>query len=119
MDTKAVGERIQIAREERCMTQRELAEAVSCTPQHISAIERGAKTPTLETFVAIAEALRVPADVLLQDVLPDWWGTWEQEIDRVLAPLLPHMRAYLKKQIMDYHRLEETCAQMGQRLPQR
>ena len=25
----------------------------------------------------------------------------------------------LKKQIMDYHQLEETCAQMGQRLPQR
>ena len=119
MDTKAVGARIQIAREERCMTQRELAEAVGCTPQHISAIERGAKTPTLETFVAIAAALRVPADVLLQDVLPDWWGTWEREIDRVLAPLLPHMRAYLKKQIMDYHQLEETCAQMGQRLPQR
>ena len=119
MNTKALGERIQIAREERCITQRELAEAVGCTPQHISAIERGAKTPTLETFVAIAEALRVPADVLLQDVLPDWWGTWEREIDRVLAPLLPHMRAYLKKQIMDYHQLEETCAQMGQRLPQR
>ena len=119
MDTKAVGERIQIAREERCITQRELAEAVGCTPQHISAIERGAKTPTLETFVAIAAALRVPADVLLQDVLPDWWGTWEREIDRVMAPLLPHMRAYLKKQIMDYHQLEETCAQMGQRLPQR
>lgn len=119
MDTKAVGERIQIAREERCITQRELAEAVGCTPQHISAIERGVKTPTLETFVAIANALRVPADVLLQDVLPDWWGTWGREIDRVLAPLLPHMRAYLKKQIMDYHQLEETCAQMGQRLPQR
>ena len=119
MNTKALGERIQIAREERCMTQRELAEAVGCTPQHISAIERGVKTPTLETFVAIANALRVPADVLLQDVLPDWWGTWEREIDRVLAPLLPHMRAYLKKQIMDYHQLEETCAQMGQRLPQR
>ena len=119
MDTKAVGERIQIAREERCIPQRELAEAVGCTPQHISAIERGVKTPTLETFVAIANALRVPADVLLQDVLPDWWGTWEREIDRVLAPLLPHMRAYLKKQIMDYHQLEETCAQMGQRLPQR
>ena len=119
MNTKALGERIQIAREERCITQRELAEAVGCTPQHISAIERGVKTPTLETFVAIANALRVPADVLLQDVLPDWWGTWEREIDRVLAPLLPHMRAYLKKQIMDYHQLEETCAQMGQRLPQR
>ena len=119
IETKAMGERIQIAREERCMTQAGLAKAVGCTPQHISAIERGAKTPTLETFVGIATALRVPTDVLLQDVLPDWWETWEQEIDRVLAPLLPHTRAYLKKQIMDYHQLEETCAQMGQRLPQR
>lgn len=119
MNSTAVGERIQIAREERCMTQRGLAEAVGCTPQHISAIERGAKTPTLETFVLIATALRVPADVLLQDVLPDWWDTWEQEIDRVLAPLLPHMRTYLKRQIIGYHQMEETCAQMGQRLPQR
>ena len=119
MNTKAVGERIQIAREERCMTQRGLAEAVGCTPQHISAIERGAKTPTLETFVAIAAALRVPTDVLLQDVLPDWWEIWEQEIDRVLAPLLPHIRAYFRKQIMEYHQMEETCAQLGQRLPQR
>ena len=119
MNAKAVGERIQIAREERTMTQRDLAETIGCTPQHISAIERGAKTPTLETFVAIAAALRVPADVLLQDVLPDWWEIWEQEIDRVLAPLLPHVRAYIRKQIMDNHQMEEYCARMGQRLPQR
>ena len=119
MESKAMGERIQIAREERCFTQRDLANMVGCTPQHISAIERGARTPTLETFVAIVAALQVPADVLLQDVLPDWWEIWGQEIDRVLAPLLPHMRSYLKKQILEYHQMEETCAQMGQRLPQR
>ena len=119
MDTKAMGERIQIAREERNMTQRELATVVGCTPQHISAIERGAKVPTLETFVAIAAALKAPADVLLQDVLPDWWETWEKEIDRVLAPLLPHVRAYVRKQILDNHQLEEYCAQSGCRLPQK
>lgn len=101
------------------MTQRDLANAIGCTSQHISAIERGAKTPTLETFVAIASTLRVPADVLLQDILPDWWDSWEQEIDRVLAPLLPHVRAYIRKQILDYHQMEETCARMGHRLPQR
>jgi transcriptional regulator with XRE-family HTH domain len=118
-NTKAVGERIQIAREERSMTQLELAYAIGCTPQHISAIERGVKKPTLETFVTIASVLRVPADVLLQDVMPDWWDNWEKEIDRILAPLLPHVRNYIRKQILDYHQLEETCAQMGQRLPQR
>jgi transcriptional regulator with XRE-family HTH domain len=119
MDTKAVSERIKIAREEHHLTQRELAEAVGCTPQYISAVESAAKIPTLETFVAIAAALHVPADVLLQDVLPDWWENWEKEIDRVLAPLLPHTRAYIKKQIIQHHQLEETCAQLGHRLPQK
>ena len=119
MNTKAVGERIQTAREECRMTQRELADIIGCTSQHISAIERGVKTPTLETFIAIATALHVSADVLLQDVLSDWRGNWEREIDRVLAPLLPHVRAYLKKQIMDHHRTEVYCAQMDRHLRQR
>ena len=119
MDMKAIGQRICIAREERCMSQQRLANAVGCTPSYISAIERGEKAPNLETFVAIASALNVPTDVLLQDVLPDWWANWEKEIDRVLAPLLPHNRAYIKSQIIEYHELEETCAQMGHRLPQK
>lgn len=116
MDTKAVGRRIQTAREECYMAQRNLAEAVGCTSQHISAIERGVKVPTMETFVAIAATLRVPTDVLLQDVLPDWWNNWSQEIDRVLAPLLPHMRAYVKQQIMEHHQQAEIYAQMGKGL---
>ena len=119
MDTKAIGERIHIAREERCMSQQRLANAAGCTASYISAIERGEKTPNLEALVAIASALNVPTDVLLQDVLPDWRETWEKEIDRVLAPLLPHNRAYIKSQIIEYHELEETCAQLGFRLPQR
>ena len=119
MDFKTIGERIRVARSERYFSQRELAEAVGCAASHISAIERGEKVPSLETFVAIATVLKVPADVLLQDVMPNWWAIWEKEIDRVLAPLLPHNRAYIKSQIIEYHQLEETCAQMVRRLPQR
>ena len=66
MDTQAIGQRIQIAREECYMTQRELAAAVDCTPQHISAIERGAKTLTLETY---GYKLARTADVELADML--------------------------------------------------
>lgn len=112
---KDIGKRIRIARSERCISQRELAQAIGCTAPYISAIEQGEKIPSLETFVAMATALKVPADVLLQDVMPNWWASWEKEIDRVLAPLLPHNRAYIKSQIIEYHQLEETCAQMGQR----
>ena len=119
MNTQAIGQRIQLAREERQMTQRELAEVVGCTPQHISAIERGAKTPTLETFVDIATALQVPTDALLQDLLEDWWETWEKEIDHALAPLPPYMRTYIKKQIMDYYNMVKYCAQTNRHLHQR
>ena len=111
MDSKALGERIQTAREERGIGQLELAIAIGCTPQHISAIERGVKTPSLQTFVAIASALQVPADVLLQDAMPDWWENWTKEIDRVLAPLPPHVRGHMRKQILEYHQLEEACAE--------
>ena len=97
------------------MTQLGLSRAIGCTPQHISAIERGAKTPTLETFVNIAAALRVPADVLLQDVLPDWREHWELEIDRFLAPLMPHMRAYIHKHLLE----EKGSAQADHQLSQR
>ena len=117
--SKDIGKRIRIARSERCISQWELAEAIGCTAPYICAIERGEKVPSLETFVAIATALKVPTDVLLQDVIPNWWTSWEKEIDRVLAPLLPHNRAYIKSQIMDYHQLEETYAQTGYCLPQR
>ena len=88
MNTKAVGERIRIAREERCMTQMDLSKAIGCTPQHVSAIERGIKTPTRETFVSIASALRVPANVLLQEALP------EDNLP-LLAPISDHF-AYLQ-----------------------
>jgi transcriptional regulator with XRE-family HTH domain len=72
MDTKAVGKRISLYRDRSGLTQVALAEKIGCTPQHVSAMERGVKTPTLETFVAIANALQVRTDLLLQDVLEGW-----------------------------------------------
>ena len=68
MDMCAVGARIKAARERAKMTQEDLAEALDMSPTHISVIERGVKTPKLETLVRIANALRVSTDMLLQDV---------------------------------------------------
>lgn len=67
MNCQTLGKRIQKARENAGITQHELGVAVDCTPQHISAIERGAKTPRLDTFVAIANTLQMSADALLAD----------------------------------------------------
>lgn len=69
MDLSAIGSRIKAARERKHLTQEDLAAIVDLSPTHISVIERGVKPPKLETFVNIANALGVSADMLLQDVV--------------------------------------------------
>ena len=69
MNQKALGRRIKQAREEKRMTQEQLAECVYVSPTHISVIERGVKAPSLETLIIIANTLDVSADTLLQDML--------------------------------------------------
>lgn len=69
MDGKAVGRRIEEAREKRHLTQEELAARIDISPTHVSVIERGTKIPRLDTFVAIANALEVSGDALLLDVV--------------------------------------------------
>ena len=69
MDMKKVGKRIQEMRQRRGMTQSELAQELAMTPKYISNIECGGKSPTLETFLAIANALQIDANSLLADAL--------------------------------------------------
>jgi len=63
----AIGSRIKEARERAHLTQEELAEKVDISPTHMSVIERGIKTPKLDTFVKIVKALNLSADALLLD----------------------------------------------------
>ena len=102
METKAVGMRIKQARENANITQSELAAAVGCTMQHIGAIERGVKTPRLDTFIQIACILQVPADLLLQDVLPctsDLLGT---EFSAAVAPLPDEIKHGILKAVQAF-----------------
>ncbi len=69
MDMKAVGQRIKQAREAKRLTQEQLAEKVGLTASHISVIERGIKSPRLETLVEILNTLKVDANSILSDVL--------------------------------------------------
>ena len=69
MDQVAIGARIKAARERVHLTQEQLAEIIDISPTHVSVIERGVKTPKLDTFVRIANALGVSTDALLQDVV--------------------------------------------------
>ena len=67
MDMIAIGSKIKEARERAHLTQEELAEIIDISPTHMSVIERGVKTPNLDTFVKIVKALNLSADALLLD----------------------------------------------------
>ena len=67
MDMIAIGSKIKEARERAHLTQEELAEIVDISPTHMSVIERGVKTPKLDTFARIVKALNLSSDALLQD----------------------------------------------------
>ena len=69
MDLTLIGQRIKYAREAANITQEELARAVGCTAKHIGAIEKGIKTPKMETFIIIANTTGASADMLLQDLI--------------------------------------------------
>ena len=85
----------------REMTQKELAEKLGCTSQHVSAIERGVKTPTLETFVVLCNVLQVQPNLLLRDVVDGWEESWEADIDRMLEVVPPHMRWRIKQTLIN------------------
>ncbi|MBR5108835.1 MAG: helix-turn-helix transcriptional regulator [Clostridia bacterium] len=74
MDTQKVGRQIQEVRKARGITQMELAQMVDLSTKYISNIECGFKTPKLNTFVAIANALQCDANTLLSDVLDTTTG---------------------------------------------
>lgn len=65
IDYGDIGSRIRAVRLERKMTQEQLANAVNLGVTHISHIETGSSIPSLQSFIAILNALHCSADMLL------------------------------------------------------
>ena len=74
LDAVIVGKVIQRFREEKGLSQEVLSGFADIGRTHLSAIERGERKPTLETFFKISEALEVRPSVLLAAI--------EDEINR-------------------------------------
>ena len=76
MNTSSIGKRIRKYRE---------AKGLSVT--YTGMIERGEKVPKLETFITIANALEVSADLLLADVLSTGYNIKSSEMTDALSDL--------------------------------
>jgi transcriptional regulator with XRE-family HTH domain len=66
MDKVILGRRIREQRELQGINQEKFAEMVEISNVHLSEIERGRKTPSMEAFIRIVNALDTPADYLLR-----------------------------------------------------
>ena len=107
MDLTVIGQRIKLARESAHLTQEDLAKAVECTAKHIGAIERGVKTPSLDTFIIIANTIGASADLLLQDVLENPVDSIAGEFAAATAPLADDMRKRILKALRAFVADEE------------
>lgn len=67
MDTSLFGKRLHEQRMSKGWTLEKLASITELTPNYLSAVERGVKKPSLDTFIGLAEALDVSADYLIRD----------------------------------------------------
>ena len=68
LDAVIVGKVIQRFREEKGLSQEVLSGFADIGRTHLSAIERGTRKPTLDTFFKIAEAMEVRPSVLLSAI---------------------------------------------------
>ena len=71
VDYEKLGIRVRQQRELNSLTQSQLARKVGVTGSFIGHIERGEKKASVDTVVALCNALEVSPTVLLQDSLSD------------------------------------------------
>lgn len=67
-ETNKVGAVIQAVREEKGLSQEVVSGLAGIGRTHLSAIERGVRKPTLDTFFKIAEALDMSASELMKHI---------------------------------------------------
>ena len=68
LDSIIVGQIIQRFREKRGLSQEVVSGLADIGRTHLSAIERGARKPTLETFFRIADALGVSPSEIVKEI---------------------------------------------------
>lgn len=97
MDVRSIGQQIRKYRIAQNLRQEDLAEKVGLSANYMGMVERGEKTPSLETFVHIANALGVSADMLLMDVINQGFAIKSTLLAERLEKLDPSER----KRILD------------------
>ena len=81
-DALTLGRRVRALRKSRGMTLEHLAQAIDRAPSQLSAIENGKREPRLPVLRALAQALGVSVDDLLDESAPDERAALEIAVER-------------------------------------
>lgn len=103
MDLKAIGSRIKAERKKLGLTQESLAELVNVSPHYIYEIERGMKSPSMETMVVIADKMELSIDYIIYGNQRQNLGSLYRKLDelsderrlraeKIFEQLLPYLR---------------------------
>jgi Predicted transcriptional regulators len=84
LNYRTIGQKIMTLRKKKRLSQLTFSELIGKSPTYISYIETGKKSMSLDTFVQIANALGVPADILLAEQLTGSIMPTSQEITMLL-----------------------------------
>ncbi len=92
MNMDSVGKNIRKYRNSKKMRQEDLAEKAGLSVTYIGMVERAEKIPSIETFVAILNALEVSADMVLHDVLNTGYAVKDSLLNEKLSKVSPDDR---------------------------
>ncbi len=87
MNLDSIGKNIRKYRTSKGLRQEDVAERANLSTNYIGMIERGEKTPSLETFINIVNAIGVSSDVILSDVLTNGYVIKDSLLSEKLAKL--------------------------------
>lgn len=93
MGLESIGKNIRKYRVLRKLRQEDLAEKANLSVNYIGDLERGEKLPALDTFITIANALEVSADMLLCDVVTASYAVKDSLLHEKISKLSDKDRA--------------------------
>lgn len=92
---KAIGREIKIERQEKKYTQEQLAAIVDIDRATIGFFETGSANPSIMTFLAIAAALDVPANKIIENAINDFERRHEKKVRDVFGVTDAHVARQL------------------------
>lgn len=90
-----IGKTLKAYRKAKGLTQAQLAERTARSTDAISQIERGLNIPSLETLLAVAEALNVPLGIIMDTVQ----NRWSQKRNELFATAVASLSALSDEQL--------------------